>query len=539
MYEDYSSNDVRPRDLLPWMLLALLLASLPFIGAWLLAPEDVVFAGAVVNIDDASVYLSAIRQGAAGGWLFNPNFSIEEWPEVFSYIPYILFGHLSRLLGGDHQLWFHVLRLIGNLIAMLGFVLWVRVIFPGRRRLQLTAWFLIVFGSGLGWLVVTLFSQDVLLLPDLFVPEWTIMTVLLGMPHFSLGLGCEVVVMSSIVQISRGRSERKWTLIGALAALGLALSYPYNTVVVAVIIGFQMLLLAVILRRIPWRQWLQAAVVIMPMFMLQAYYAVWGILSPIWPYNAESNFIAVPGIPSIIAGLGLLLLFAIPGAWLWIRKGGNWLVSIWAAVNFLLLFAPITFSGRFLLGLMVPVATLAAYGVEAAILPYLEATTFFNFFRRLSPTPYESLRRIFIILTIPTTLVVSLMLVRNNVMSNDFPNYLPRAEVEAMEWLADSLEDEATILTYYPAGNYLPRISNSRVFLGQKFLTPNLDEKVTLAERFWNVDTSKSWRQDLLAQWHIDYVYEGQFERQLSNTEVDVPGSIIYQKDGVTIYQVE
>jgi hypothetical protein len=121
----------------------------------------------------------------------------------------------------------------------------------------------------------------------------------------------------------------------------------------------------------------------------------------------------------------------------------------------------------------------------------------------------------------------------------DFPNYLPRTEVEAMEWLASNAEEEAIILAAYPAGNYLPRISNSRVFLGQIFLTPNLNEKTDLVERFWNIDTSMDWRQELLSQWNVNYVYEGLFERQLSGTEIAVPGSIVYQKDGVTIYQVD
>lgn len=539
MNENSSSNNLQLRNILAWMLLALLLGSLPFIAAWLLAPDEVVFSGAAFNVGDASVYLSAIRQGAAGNWLFNPNFSIEEWPDVFSYMPYILFGHLARLLGGDYRLWYQLLRLLGNFTALLAFVFWVRVVFPGRRRLQLTAWFFIVFGSGLSWLVVALFSSQLMFLPDLFVPEWTTVMVLLGVPHFSLGLGLEAIVLGCIIQISRVERGWKWAIVGTLAAVGLALSYPYNTVVVALVIGFQMLLLAVRMRRIPWLCWLQAGLVIMPMLTLQAYYAIWAMLSPIWPFNSENNLIVVPGIPSIIVGLGLLALFAIPGLWLWFRRSDNWLVPIWAIVNLLALFAPITFAGRFLLGFLVPVATLAAYGVEETILPYLEATTFFRFFSRLSPTPYESMRRILIILTIPATLMVSLALVRDNVATFDFPNYLPRTEVEAMEWLASNAEEEAIILASYPVGNYLPRISNSRVFLGQIFLTPNLNEKTDLVERFWNIDTSMDWRQELLSQWNVNYIYEGLFERQLSGTEIAVPGSIVYQKDGVTIYQVD
>ena len=538
MIEDSSSNNLRPRDILPWMFLALLLGSLPFIAAWLLAPDEAVFMGAIVNIDDASVYISAIRQGAEGEWLFNPNFSIEEWPDVLGYLPYMLFGHLAGLVGGDYQLWFDLMRLLGNFAALLSFTLWVRIVFPGRRRLQLTAWVFIAFGSGLGWLVA-LFSEDLMFLPDIYLPEWTTVTVLLGMPHFSLGLAFEVIVLSCIIQISKAEQGWKWTIVGALAALGLTLTYPFNTVVVALVIGFQMLHLAVRIRRIPRLRWLQAGIVILPMFTLQAYYAIWAILSPVSPFEAESNSIAAPSIPSIVVGLGLLALFAVPGFRRWIKKSDNWLVPIWAIVNFLILFAPIAFEGRFLLGFLVPVATLAAYGVEEAILPYLQTTAFFKFFSRLSPTPYESLRRVFIILVIPATLIVSLIPVRLNVMTFDFPTYLPRSEVEAMEWLAMNVEEEATILTYYPAGNYLPRISKSRVFLGQQFLTPNLSEKLTLAKRFWNVDTSMEWRQELLSHWNVNYVYEGLFERQLSGTEIAVPGAIVYQKGGVTIYEVD
>ena len=75
--------------------------------------------------------------------------------------------------------------------------------------------------------------------------------------------------------------------------------------------------------------------------------------------------------------------------------------------------------------------------------------------------------------------------------------------------------------------------------MGQKFLTPNLSEKMTLAKRFWNVDTSMDWRQELLSHWNVNYVYEGLYERQLSGTEIAVPGAIVYQNGGVTIYEVD
>lgn len=558
-------RNMRLKNILPWSVLALLLGSLPYVVAWLVTPDELVFTDAVVNADDASVYISAIRQGAEGKWLFRPNFSPEVWPNVLGYIPYLAVGHLAKLLGGQHQFWFHLLRLSGNMLAILAFFFLARVAFPVRRRLQLTAWFLITFGSGLGWLVAALFRQELISLPDLFSPEWTTVTVLLGMPHFSVGLAFEVIVMGCVIQISRvalhGAKRRgamyenrdyagdqaasivdqswKWALAGALAALGLALSYPYNTVVVGLVVGVHMIYLAIRGRAIPWMSWLQTGVVVLPMFLFQLYYAVWGLLSPIWPYNAETNFIVVPGLPSIVIGFGLLGLLAIAGGWRWIRIRSNLLIPIWAVVNLLLLFTPIDFAGRFLLGLIVPVAALAAFGVEEVILPKLERGSFFTAFSKLSPTPYESLRRVIIILTVPSTLMVSLMLVRNTATIFGFPSYLPKREVKAMEWLSNNAEDEALVFAYYPTGNYLPRISASRVFVGQKFLTPNLDDKVGLVREFWSIDTSMSWRQELLVDWDVDYVYAGTFERQMALSEIDVPGEVVYDADGVTIYRFQ
>lgn len=527
------------KSILPWSVLALLLGSLPYIIAWIVTPDELVFTQAVVNADDASVYISAIRQGAEGKWLFQPNFSPEVWPSVLGYIPYLALGHLARFLGGQYHLWFHLLRLLGNILAILAFFFLARVAFPDRRRLQLTAWFLITFGSGFGWLVAALFQQELTAVPDLFAPEWTNVTVFLGMPHFSVGLGFEVIVIGCIIQISRAGQHWKWAVVGAIAALGLALSYPYNTVVAGLVIGIQMVSLAIRERAIPWLSWLQAGVVILPMFLFQLYYAIWGLLSPIWPYNAESNFIIVPTLPGIIVGFGLLGLLAVVGGWRWIRIRSNLLVPIWAMVNLVLVFTPIDFAGRFLLGLIVPVATLAAFGVEEVILPRLERSSFFTAFGKLSPTPYDSLRRVIVILTVPSTLMVSLLLVRNSAMIFGFPSYMPKSEVKALEWLSDNADDEALIFAYYPSGNYLPRISASRVFVGQKFLTPNLGEKVGLVREFWSNDVSMSWRQELLANWDVDYVYSGMFEQQMAPARVEIPGEVVYEADGVTIYQFQ
>ena len=61
------------------MLMLFVVASIPELMATVLSPEGMRFTGALVNLDDLNTYLSAIRQGAEGHWLFTPTFVITSY----------------------------------------------------------------------------------------------------------------------------------------------------------------------------------------------------------------------------------------------------------------------------------------------------------------------------------------------------------------------------------------------------------------------------------------------------------------------------
>jgi hypothetical protein len=537
--EEVSNNNLTVKAILPWMALACLLGFFPYIVAWIVVPDDLVFTGALVNPDDAAVYFAAIRQGAAGNWLFTPNFSPESWPPLFGYVAYLALGHLISLFGGGQQFWFHALRFVASIGTLLALVFWVRVALPGQKRQQVTAWLFIVLGGGIGWLMVILFGYGRIQLPDILGPEWSTVTVLLGPPHYILGLGFEVTVLGCAIKINQREGAFKWALLGSVAALGLAMTYPYAAVISGLVIGFQMLHLAVRERDIPWLRWIQAAILIIPMLLILLNYGLWILNNQYYQStHGTEYYVRGPGLIGVLVGFGILLPFAAAGAWRWIRQRSLWLVPLWAFINLIILFIPLSFAGDLALGFMVPVATLAAYGLEELVLPWLKSTSFFLNFSRLSPTPYDSLRRVFIILAFPSTLMVSLLVTRSTALQFQFPAYLPRSEVAAAQWLADHVDEDKLILTYYPIGNYLPRISTSRVFLGQKFMTPQLDQKLQLVESFWDPTTSNAWREELLREWDVDYIYEGAYEKNIFNFELALPTEAIYQEESVAIYSL-
>ncbi len=542
-----SDSQLTLRNILPWVVVFLVLISLPYLVAWLRPPPGKVFVGTFVNPDDLSTYLAAIRQGGDGRWLYHFSFSPEPWQPKLMLLPYLLLGKVAALFGGSSLFWFHLLRLTAVLFTLLIFFYWVRLLFPGRARLQFTAWFLIVYGSGMGWLVAVLQLAERVPggLPDLGGPEWSTFMTMFHTPHFALGIGLEVLLFICVLKMttSEGDGQQpdgRWAVTGSVVGVASGLTYVYHLPVTGMVIGLYLLVLAWQQQRIPWRTWGYGLLILLPLALLLLYYALLTNQDPYFAvYTQQEHVIPPPPPLATLVGIGFLGLMALAGIRAWFRAQLSWLVPLWVAANLLLLYLPIVqFSGRFALGLMVPIATLAAWGLEEVILPGLAKRPFYTRFCQWTPTPYATLRRVFFFLVIPSTIILPLLITKTAVDAQDFPTYLPTAEIEAAHWLAQQSGPDDLVLAYYPMGNYLPRELPGKVFLGQLDFTTNLATKLALVEQFWQPATDLAWREALIAEWEVDYIYTGQYEAMAGDTAVPVPGKIIYQRDGVTIYHI-
>jgi hypothetical protein len=534
-----SSHNQR-KSLLFWVILGIVaIGTIPFLVAWNLTPPDKVFSGALINPDDLSVYLSAIRQGIEGEWLFSFTFSPEALQPRFTYPLYIALGHLIGVVGGNPLIWFHGYRLLCGILTILALYYLVRVIFAEEIKTQKTALILLAFGSGIGWMLTPFIPVDSLLLADINVPEWGLTTALLSSPHFILGIGLEVLWMGILVRLEQIETNKILLLGGIFSAIGIGLDYPFHIPTLGLVIGVYLVWIAIRERQIKWDKQLTILVIISPFLLYLIYYGVAALTDPLWEVShVQSNLIDPPPPLGLIIGSGLLGFFAILGIKTWFRQKRTPLIPIWAAVNLLIIYFPVPFSGRFILGLMIPITILAAFSLEKVILPSLQASTFFARFSKLTPTPHETLRRSFIILTLPTTLLITLWLIRNSLTTKDFPLYYPADEIKAVEWLAENTGEEDIILAYYPMGNYIPRHILGKVFLGHLNLTINLDEKLEAIENFWDEETSQEWREKFLEKWEITIIYQGRYEKLLSEGLIIPTGEIVYENDTVTIYSI-
>lgn len=512
---------------LVWGLFALLLTSIPLATAYLLTPDGHIFMGSIINPDDHSVYLAAMRQGGEGNWLFHFTFSPEPIPPRLTYPLYLLLGRLVTAVNGNHELWFHFFRLLSGGFLLYALLIWAKTVLDSPRQQQ-TAWFLMIFGGGLGWLVASLLQLELRQLPDIGRSLWGIFFPLLGAPHFMLGIATEVLLFASLIRLQQ-TGHWRWAARGLLAALLLGLINPFHISVAGLIIGLYMLLTSWQACQIVWRFWLWATAVLLPLIILFAYYAIFARQDPNWNQAQVLNNVISPPTPlALLAALGIIGILALIGLRQWLAQQRDLLVPIWAISNILILYLPLPFAGRFMLGLTIPWATLAAFGLETAVLPALSQR-----YSRLSPDPQATLRRLILLLTIPSTLLVLLSYTYAPLVRPDFPLYLSAADLTAVRWLAPQLDESDLVLAHYPVGNTLPRYTNGRTFLGQPFLTLHLDEKLNQLNHFW-IDPAN--QQAIIEQWNISHIYVGPVEQAAFGNDLRPDGKLIYDENDVQIY---
>jgi hypothetical protein len=310
------------------------------------------------------------------------------------------------------------------------------------------------------------------------------------------------------------------------------------------VVGFTLLWLAigvmVAQRKIPWRLWRLGAVIIMPLLPLLIYYLFGDNGDPYWiQYTQVDHVIAAPPFWGLLIGLGGVGILAVIGGRRWVKEKRPILVPIWAVVQIGLLYLPgLQFSGRFGPGLGIPLAAMAAVGLENGLLPSLAKNLNSQFIKKLTATPYTTARRIVLILLVPSTLMSILLLVQGPRWQQAFPYYLPAADVAAMAWLGRQVDETAVTLTYYPAGNYLPRVYPGKVFMGQLDYTTNLDEKIALYEQFWATMTPAQRRQ-FLAEWGITHVLVGSYDAPFVPNPSVPEGSLIYERDAIKIWEID
>jgi hypothetical protein len=563
------------RWVLLWSILIVGLTCLPYLYAYLVAPDDMQFTGLLSNPMDGNSYLAKMRQGAQGSWLFHLPYTSEDHGGAFIFTYYLFLGQLSALLGLPLILTYHLARIVNSFILFFVTYSFLSLfsLDGGTRR---AAFLLIGFSSGLGWLAVPF---DIFA-PDLWVPEAITFYSIFANPHFPLAVALMLLTFLFVLvpleftapagpqtsaRLRRAQSRRslepsggfwrgpqstpskrkflwypvgnecgqtsvaKEAILAGLSSLLLGIVQPFCVITVYSVLGGYFFLRLLKERRLPWPQVLRGMVAGAATAPIIAYDYYVYTFNPVLYAWSKQNITPSPPPRAYAIAYGFVFALALGGAVLAIRrrsKADLFLLG-WVIVNGLLLYAPFSLQRRLVTGLHVPLCILAAMALSRYVLP------------RFSPAKRTMILGVIIVLTMPSNLLV-LMASMAGATQQDSRLYLYRDETEAMTWLEENTQPTDIVLASPATSLFIPAWAGNRVLYGHPFETIEAEKKRALAETFYQAQTEESVRREIIEGHRIIYVFYGPRERALSGgqLETDPLLSETYTNPSVTIYKL-
>ncbi len=497
-------------------LAVLLIVSLPVWLADRAGPPTHVFGGFLFNPIDGNTYLAKMQQGYAGSWQFRLPYTAEAVKSAYLFVFYLGLGHLSRLFSASMIWTFHLSRFVTTALMLSALFRFYRRTLPSAKTAWL-AFLLAALGSGLGWLSVPFGGFTA----DFWVAEAYPFLSAYANPHFPLSLALMLVILTPAKALIRFRLEHLFL------SVALALISPFG---IAMLIGiFALLWLFQVLRsrsvsfpdlRLLWLVIGGGSILLYDTWAIQADPLLAG-------WNAQ-NVTPSPEAADVLISFSPALPFAAIGLFREIRDQAaenqrNLQLSTWLLAVLIMVILPINLQRRLLIGLYIPVAGLAATGLEAIT--------------QRRPEIFRLLGLLVLLISLPTNLLV-LLAARHGITTRDPALFLTSGEKAALDWIAEETALDALVLAAPDTGLLIPAHTGRRVIYGHPFETVNAYiEKAAVSSYFegvWEAGTARSF----FSERGVDYVFWGPRERALGPKPELLSLESVVEFAEVTIFRV-
>lgn len=501
--------------------------------------SDYVFGGIYFNPLDGYSYLAKMRQGWEGDWQFHLPYTSEKGKGSYLFIFYLLLGHISRWLGLELPVMFHLTRFLSTLLLYLVLFKFIKKYFNDPSMVK-PAYLLCGLGSGLGWLSLLLGKVT----PDFWLAEAYPLFSSFANPHFPLGIALMLILLYDI-DSSEPYTSKALVLRNIFLSICLALIFPFGIIlalaIATIAVGIKILTYKSSRLEIKKKEGLsliQNSLAILGGGFPVILYQVWVIRSDILlsNWNAQ-NVTPLPKLSDLIIAFLPVILLSLLGGLEIVKKGlfEQRLILIWGIVGIGLSLIPFALQRRFLMGVYIPLSLLSLIGLK-------------SFIRRLNlPEGYIWFKRAFVgllILSIPTNAMIGVITL-NAIKSHNPLLFLYLPEKEAFRWIDTNLPKDAIILAGVDTSLFIPAFTGRRVIYGHPFETVNAqEEKAYVADYFANRIESENALDAVttLRQKKIGYIFWGPRERELAGAQsraINSPYLLpVYQNSGVTIYKV-
>lgn len=518
---------------LTWMLVAVLVVVTTALYARARSAPfpDSEFSGTFVFDQDSHFYMGMARQAAEGRWLFAVPFTSEPHEPALPNLEWLVMGWIARWTTGDVVDAMHVVRVAGLVALVFGVVRLCALVFA-TTRWRLGVAVAALTGGGFGWMLGV---------PGLaeHASAFTFLDTYAGVhpffwmlfqAHFVVGqavlVACLVAYTGSVV---RGRGA--W--VAALGAAALALTRPYDAVVVAAAGG--LFALSRRLRRDGPRargDWALTAGALPPLVYQSWLFADhevfgWlgrqGVLLPPEP----GNLVVSLGLAAFVAPFAVARMLGDPA----LRRGATTSVAVrvvvcalLAALAFLYAYPPVKFTLQVVPAVVIPLTVFALALFE--------------------PRDGRRPKRLAVVVVVALLVVHSLTSVAFYASKwsaiDRGAHRIPNELVAMYEWFDDEVEPGAVVMGSFETCNRLPRHALVRTFVGHSYATVDFKRKRRLAELFYLPLVDDAFRLHLVDEHGITHVVHGPDEVELGSWDPDGARWLerVYRSRGVSVYAV-
>lgn len=505
------------------VLFVLVLTSLPYLFGWLTAPPEKQFMGIMLDVPDHGQYFSWMRELTYAHLSANKLTPEPNQPIFFNLLWWGL-GRMGHLLGVGYAEMFQVLRVVATALFLPLMYLFCSWFLPDRGRRQ-TAFLLITFSAGLGWLLIVyreLFLDTdlpLLWLLDIFIAEGNTFLSILGYPHF-IGAALYIAIFYLFLR-GQEKGLLRYAVYAGLLGLFFGWQHAYDLVLVYGILGAYTLLFWGRERQFPW--FLVKGLIILGLISWwpALYSFILTSLDPVWEevlaQFANAGVYSPPPFHLLIF-FGPLLWLAIIGL---VRLRPHKLAALddkhlflvaWFVANFFLLYIPTDFQVHMLNGWQVPMGVLATLALYEWVVPGVSRLR-----RSLSPTLVQkAVPILFLLVVIPTNIYLWLWRF-DELRRHDYPYYLYQDELDAFAWLEQNAAEDEVVLSSVTTGQYIPALTGTHAFLAHWAQTLDFFGKSRMVEQFFAAATPHIERQLILQEYSVDYVLVGPAERSLGD----------------------
>lgn len=520
----------RPKQNVLFILSALLficLTQAPYLYAAFQSDRSFIFGGFLLNPLDGNTYLSKMRQGWEGKWLFELTYSPEKNQPAFLFVFYLLLGHLCRIFHLDLVFGFHVARFLTSLAMFFAVRNFFYHLFGDRKTVDI-ALFWAMFGAGLGWLLI-LFGRFP---PDFWIAEGYGFLSAFANPHFPLA----IAIMVGVLTLSRNGFDPLHMLwIVFFAGAILANLSPFAWVIASAVLGSLVILPVQRMKAGERRSIFLRLLVLglggLPFLVYQLWVVRKDVVLAEWN---RQNVTPSPNVAELLFSYLPLAIWAMVGVIRGLRQNDSRvrLPLIWVAISLLLVYLPSALQRRFLIGLYIPLVALAMIAFQSLTIDQdgLRKGHALAFWLRFS-----------IVISVVTNVVLYLATFQA-IQQRDRAIFLGREEVAAFRWLSQNMPKDAVILASASSGTFIPAWTGLRVVYGHPFESIHADERKQLIEKFYQGELSLQEQRSFLEENSIAAILLGGRESEIASLEMqnhlEQTYPIGYRSDKVTIYRV-